>query len=381
VPDTPDIPKTPNETTPMAETKDPMRGRGLAPAPSVLILSVISAFLLAWIIFKSIDKPAPEKGPSLAEKQAELDTRLANANRKRQELGQAPLLGFGLDDAEKIASRLTRDAVQLASFADGFRLELTKINQLLEQRSEELLASEQTRSALTSQLAKLQMDLDASRQQSSSGDELRIRLEQAESRLAPLREELAKYSSRPSIEEWNTAKARILDLESQLASIQLAPSSPVTPSSKLFAESEADLMPHAQSLFRELSTLEEKPDQEISAAYSRFATQLKASFLNEVRFEAGSSTLKPSDKMAIKASLANLPKGAMILVVGYSSNTGDADSNRLLSSNRAIEVATNINIEKQEKTAVQAVFFGQTKRFSPIVPERNQVCEVWAILP
>ncbi len=372
----------------MAQTSDPAPNQGRIQSPSVLILSVISAFLLAWIIVKSLDKSTPVKEPSLAEKQAELDIRLATVNRNRQDLGQAPLQGFGSENAEKIASRLTRDAVQLASYTDVFRSELSKKDQLLEQRTEELLASEQTRNALTSQLTKLQIELDAARQQSSPNEELRIRLEQAENRLAPLRAELAEYSSRPSMEDLTKAKARILDLESQLVAIQMAAPapapSPLAQPSKLFAESEADLIPHAQALFRALAELDSKPEHEINAAYNRFATQLKASYLKEVRFDTGSSTLKPSDRLAIISSLSSLPKGAMILVVGYASTTGNADSNRTLSANRATEVAKIIDFEKPEITTVQAVFLGQTNRFSSTNapnPERNQVCEIWALLP
>jgi hypothetical protein len=36
---------------------------------------------------------------------------------------------------------------------------------------------------------------------------------------------------------------------------------------------------------------------------------------------------------------------------------------------------------KPSNQVVQAVFLGQTKRFSSRIPERNQVCEVWQINP
>ena len=74
-------------------------------------------------------------------------------------------------------------------------------------------------------------------------------------------------------------------------------------------------------------------------------------------------------------------RGAIILVVGYVSGTGDANANRRLSSDRATEVAANIDMAKPGNQAVQAVFLGQTKRFSSSIAERNQVCEVWQIDP
>jgi outer membrane protein OmpA-like peptidoglycan-associated protein len=69
----------------------------------------------------------------------------------------------------------------------------------------------------------------------------------------------------------------------------------------------------------------------------------------------------------------------MILVVGYSSASGNTDANRRLSSERATEVARNIDMAKPGNQSVQAVFLGQTQRFSSSIAERNQVCEVWQI--
>ena len=88
-----------------------------------------------------------------------------------------------------------------------------------------------------------------------------------------------------------------------------------------------------------------------------------------------------ADKLGIGDSVTDLPDGAMIMVVGYASTTGQADTNRKLSSDRATEVAANIDMAKPGKQVVQAVFLGQTKRFSSRIPERNQVCEVWQINP
>ena len=134
-------------------------------------------------------------------------------------------------------------------------------------------------------------------------------------------------------------------------------------------------------MFRALGELDDKADLEISAAYNRFATQFSATFLKEVRFSTGSAQLNPADKLGIGDSVTDLPDGAMILVVGYASTTGQADTNRKLSSDRATEVAANIDMAKPGKQVVQAVFLGQTKRFSSRIPERNQVCEVWQINP
>jgi outer membrane protein OmpA-like peptidoglycan-associated protein len=85
--------------------------------------------------------------------------------------------------------------------------------------------------------------------------------------------------------------------------------------------------------------------------------------------------------MAIAEAIADAPEGAMFFIVGYASTTGNADENRKLSSNRATIVASNLEQSKPGNQMVQAVYLGQTKRFSSQTPERNQVCEIWQINP
>jgi outer membrane protein OmpA-like peptidoglycan-associated protein len=68
-----------------------------------------------------------------------------------------------------------------------------------------------------------------------------------------------------------------------------------------------------------------------------------------------------------------------MLVIGYASETGNVDSNRTLSSDRATAVAQKFSSIKRPSQLVQAVYLGQTDRFSSRIPERNQLCEIWRI--
>jgi outer membrane protein OmpA-like peptidoglycan-associated protein len=346
---------------------------------TTMILSIVVALLVGFLVAISLNKNKQTKQTDLYAAQAELATRTATVNEERARQGMPPIEGVGSDSPEQIASRLTKDAATLANFSDRFRTLLSEKDTIIADKNTSLLNSEQARQALSSQLGKIQTQLEKALADSGSSDLLRQQLNEARNGLAPLQEKLAIYSARPTQEELNAAKARIAELQAEIEALKAQPE-PAAPV-KLFAESEADLSPAAQALFRGLASLDDKSDMEISSAYNRFASQFNATFLKDIRFPTSSSQLNPADKFALGDSVANLPDGALLLVVGYASTTGNADANRLLSSDRATQVASNLDIAKPGNQVVQAVFLGQTARFSSRIPERNQVCEIWQINP
>ncbi len=77
--------------------------------------------------------------------------------------------------------------------------------------------------------------------------------------------------------------------------------------------------------------------------------------------------------------VSEVPDGDLVLCVGYASETGDVDNNRILSSDRATAAAQFFSNEKRPQQFVQAVYLGQTDRFSSRIPERNQIVELWRI--
>lgn len=343
------------------------------------ILAVVVALLAGFLIANALKGKKDDAQKDLYSAQAELASRTAAINAERARQGLPPIEGIGQDSPEQIASRLTKDAATLANLSDRFRSLLSEKEAVIADKNNSLLTSEQARQSLTSQLAKLQNQLDKALTDGAGIDDIRRQLDEARNGLAPLQAKLAEYSSRPTVEEMALAKARIAELEARIAALEATP--PPTAAPKLFAESAADLFPAAQALFRALSDLEDKADLEMASAYNRFPSQYGATKLRDISFPTGSSQLNPSDKLALGDALASLPEGSMILVVGYASITGNADANRRLSSDRATEVASNIDMAKPGNQAVQAVFLGQTKRFSSRIAERNQVCEVWQIEP
>jgi outer membrane protein OmpA-like peptidoglycan-associated protein len=341
------------------------------------ILTVVVALVAGFLIPSTLKGKKDDAQKDLYSAQAELASRTAVINAERARQGLPPIEGIDQDSPEQIASRLTKDAATLANLSDRFRILLSQKEATITEKNNSLLTSEQARQSLTSQLAKLQNQLDKTLADGSDIDGIRNQLDEARNSLAPLQAKLAEFSNRPTLEEMALAKARIAELEARIATLEATP--PTTEAPKLFAENAAELAPAAQSLFRGLSELEEKSDLDVVSAYKPFPSEYGATKLREISFGIGSSQINPSDKLALGDALASLPEGSMILVVGYSSASGNTDANRRLSSERATEVARNIDMAKPGNQSVQAVFLGQTQRFSSSIAERNQVCEVWQI--
>jgi outer membrane protein OmpA-like peptidoglycan-associated protein len=139
------------------------------------------------------------------------------------------------------------------------------------------------------------------------------------------------------------------------------------------------LLPAAVALVRTLRKLENKPDSDLTSAYSRIGMDLGADVLQTVTFATGSYDLTSDNQATISGLIDQLPDGDLLLVVGYASRTGNPENNQTLSSDRATAVAEFYSHSKRPDQLVQAVYLGQTARFSSRVPERNQLCEIWRI--
>ena len=89
--------------------------------------------------------------------------------------------------------------------------------------------------------------------------------------------------------------------------------------------------------------------------------------------------LSAPDEETVRNLAAEIPEGDLMLVIGYASETGNVDGNRVLSSDRATAVARMYSDIKRPGQLAQAVYLGQTDRFSSKIPERNQLCEIWRV--
>ncbi|MFM2242538.1 MAG: hypothetical protein RLZ97_1393 [Verrucomicrobiota bacterium] len=359
-----------------------------APASSalstpLLVIGFLIITLLSVLIFQGIMRGSPsgasEDSPAIRAIQADIKSRQGEVNRMRTQLGMEPLAGGeGAESAEEVAKRLKSDADTLASLAASFQELLARKDAQLDEIRAESVAALKDQTRLRELLDVTNRDLRKALVDASLATTLEGDLEKAQARIALLEKELLDTRNVPEdlqrrlmeTEQANTQlKARIAELETQLND------------ATLFASSEDQILREAVALYRALQNLEGKADSEIATSYSQFGANLGANVMKTCTFATGSSDIAPDLEAGILPIPAEAPENAMIFVVGYASETGNVDNNRRLSSDRATRVAELLDTVKRPGQKVQAAYLGQTDRFSSRIAERNQIVEIWQIVP
>lgn len=377
-------PAAPETDKPHAEPSEPAKSSVNLPT-SVLALGFIAIALVGVLIATAIkSRPAETaaatdtEDPAIREAKAKLQLLQSSLNQDRAKLGLSPLYGDTTQSAEIVAARITEDAATLVAMSKGVKDLIATKDAELAQRTQEWTDAVKLQGVLRDQLAKSEERLSRALIEGSDASTLRSQLEAANKRIIALGDEVRRLSEGPGdlqarllevTAERDSLLARVAELESQLSR------------ASLFAGTEAELFKEAVQLFRSLRELENKPDSEIATAYSQFGAKLGANVLDKIDFPTGSSDVPPEDIAKINTFAADAPDNALILVVGYASETGNVDNNRTLSSDRATAVARLLDETKKPGQRVQAVYLGQTDRFGSRFPERNQISEVWQIVP
>ena len=383
----------PDEKSPDHEqaTETPISAQGGGTAtksnlpPAVALAFVIIALLgvLIVMVLKNGSSLSSSNHADVTALQAEANAIRSEYNRERVTMGLRPVEGDS-ESIEEIAGRLKKDADTLVALSASYQRMLAEKDSELTARNAEILRSEKLRQSLSAEITRLQGELQRALVNGSDSDILRrdlvdlkaqrdaLAAELSEARLKNSGVSVEDYANlKRQLEETRRAKeffeARVQELEGELSK------------AKLFASSENELLPAAVELFRSLRLLENKPDSEISAAYSGLAVQLGANVLKTLNFATGSSALVAADDEAVRNLVAEIPDGDLILAIGYASETGNVDGNRTLSSDRATAAAQLISSVKRPGQLTQAVYLGQTDRFSSRMPERNQLVEIWHI--
>lgn len=398
--------KTPGaapESTPDSTPAQP----GQQPAPtrmpnSVTVLVGIAVALLVAILALNLaprDKGGGKEGEYLGRLKAERDARRATVNSQRSEMGLPPLDDVGgAEDPNTVATRIGRDSASLASMLTRYDQLIIERDAMIAEKSTALVESEKRRQLLADTISRLQDQLDRALIDGGSADllkrqleaertrnqDLDTRLQNALASLAQAADSIDKADYDRLINQLEEARRsrdffedRSKQLEAELASLK----SERVVQQDLFADDESELLPAAVELFKALRRLEDQPDADIMAAYSKFGNDLGASVLRKLSFPTGSSELTPEDLRAVNELAPALPDRGLVFAVGYASVTGNVDNNRRLSSARATTAAEAINAQKLSNQQVQAAYLGQTRRFSGSVPEENQIVEIWHILP
>ncbi len=373
-------------------TIEPDTGLPKQVSTSVAVMAFIVIALLSALVALTIRKGTfRTSAPSVSQTEAQLranDLRnQVNVLRAAQNL--PPIEEeVHTESLEEIARRVKKDADLLVTTSSAYQKLLDEKIAALATRNEEYLESEKIRDGLATELSRSKKELQLAMVGGSEATILKRDLEDVKKELMSTRAELdaasekiKELSANPDADDYAELKrrydeavrakeffeARVKQLEGDLTK------------AKLFASSENELLPAAVELFRSLRKLEGKPDSEIATAYSSLGAQLGANVLKTLSFATGASTINPADEDAIRKLATDIPDGDLILVIGYASETGNVDSNHSLSSDRATAAAEFISSIKRPGQLTQAVYLGQTDRFSSQVPERNQIVEIWQI--
>jgi outer membrane protein OmpA-like peptidoglycan-associated protein/xanthosine utilization system XapX-like protein len=385
--------KSPIENSVAVETDEAVASKAspkIPMPPAAALIFVIMALLgvLIVVAIRGVISGQPSvRAEDISNLQAEVNARRNELNRQRIAMGLAPLEGTS-EPIDAIANRLKADADTLVALAARFQEMLAEKDSEITAKNAEWLRAEQLRQTLASENSRLQAELGRALAAGSDGDRLRSDLANLKSQRDALADELnatleklKTVSAGVSEEDYEVLErqleealrakdffeARVKQLEGDLSK------------AKLFASSENELLPAAVQLFRSLRELEGRPDSELTTSYSNLGVELGASVLHTLPFATGSAGLTPADEGLIRGLVNELPEGDLLFVVGYASETGNEDGNRKLSSDRATSVAELYSSLKRPTQLVQAVYLGQTDRFSSRIPERNQLCEIWRI--
>lgn len=358
--------------------------------PMVPVLGAVAIILLAmWIglnIRPSFTKPAAEKDEFAAMK-AELSAADAELNSLRVSMGLRPKES-AFEPIEDVASRMKKDVDTIVALADSFQATLAEKEAVISAKNSQIIESENLRRLLVKDLENLRLQLGNSLTNASITDQLKMENQALQAQIkslneqaAILRQQMAEAPAELPAEELTRWESRLEEanrarefLESRVAQLEQELSK-----ARLFAKSESELVPAAVTLFRSLRQLENKTEAEISTEYAELGATLGASVLHMLSFATGSAKLAAIDEERIRSIASEVPDGDLVLFVGYASETGNVDNNRTLSSDRATAAAELYNAIKRPGQLVQAVYLGQTDRFSTETPERNQLVEVWRI--
>lgn len=377
-------------TEPLArESPEAATGSKTVMPPAVILAFVIIVLLGVLIVMvrRGNSGKSAAGAADLAELQAEANAVRGQLNRERMAMGLRPLEG-GSEPIEDIAKRLKKDADTMVAMTASLQTMLGEKDTDLMAKNAQLLRSEERLRDLAAESKRLQGELQRALVDGSGVDLLRRDLTAMKSQrdalaaeLTAVREELAAKGKGASQEDLADLQRRFEETlrAKEFFEAKVNELTGELKQAKLFATTENELLPAAVELFRSLRQLENRQDAEITSAYSSLGVQLGASVLQTLSFATGSSVLAPADEEAIRKLVADIPDGDLVLAIGYASETGNVDNNRTLSSNRATAVAQLYASAKRTEQLVQAVYLGQTDRFSSRIPERNQLVELWRI--
>lgn len=190
-----------------------------------------------------------------------------------------------------------------------------------------------------------------------------------------------------------TAKAEALaKSQAEVAKLRLAMESTKTPEPQQEAtpalttkpeqqsstSTRSTLTPGSRELLARLDAVGDDPAK-LRALYEGNQNQDGMKPATTVRFGSGSYAVSADKRKEIKNITAGATGDVRFLIVGYASMDGSAKANALLSNKRAEAVAREISQHLESPSNVEAIYYGQTKRFNAKALSPNRVVEIWQV--
>ena len=336
----------------------------------------------------------------LKELRTELTERRAFVNDERRRLGLPPLGSeTSGQTVEALAARISNDSTDLVTM-------VRQMQKLLAEKEARLAGVDTTFDALTQQNATLREQLASLQGAQAQAEALQGQLATAQSlydaaqkRIDDLQTQLATGPSSTMVSELQSQLAAATSQRDQYAA-ELAPLRSELQAlrsenvelryevqkiraelsrTRLFVDKADSLPTAAKALYAQLAKYETISGAELQNEYQKLDTTLRARVVDTIAFETGSARINLDKVEEVRRAVQASGQNSFFLVVGYASKTGNFETNRSLSADRATTIASVVDHHRLDTQAVQAVFLSQTDRFSKNDVMKNQICEVWEI--
>ena len=411
-------PENSNTTNPETENL-PIKPNGNMLTTSLIVIIVILLFVMLLVnmngnMLQSSDTSGDDIA-ALTSRNIQLRTKTneARANRGLPPLPENP------NSALTMATRIQRDASSLAAMTSQWQAELKKKDELLRERDSEIATYTQNTQRLYAQIKELNAKLDLASGTSEQIVRLTNDLKIARNKILNSNKQLQELIGRPTNEAVTILRKQLNDsldahskLELQIDKLKFDAKNVVSQETyddlaaelallkpkmrkqryeiqrmrtqidlpKLFLKSDKDLPAKPARLLAELRRLNDANEQQLNTSYENIATTIGAKIIHRQSFAKGSAQID-FDREAIIRHIINKSNdaNAYFLVVGYDSKSGEKERGKTLCSQRAATLASIVNTLRNSKQEVQAIYLGETTRFSKTDEVANQICEIWEI--
>jgi len=431
-----EIPANEASPSPLSTSRAPSNPQKPKQSLGILVLlSLVVLMLIGFLILllPKIKEPqqATSKSSSSLDHSDLAQLKATNQQIQAQLIQERQRLGLGQQDTNnltELATRITQDTANLIQAVKELEASTTQKDQSVANTASALRASQQLNANLSVQLQTVQHKLQSLQNNQQNTPLLQNKIETLTEQLQAAQTKLIDLEARPTQDQLKEAKSTLQEEMSKAISLveensqlkqsnqqlqeqlqeQLKSHNPATlellqselaslrtqntqlkleiqklkaqlNGAKLFIESAENLLPKGAKLYGELKKLEGLSLSNLASEYQRIAQQYDAQVIHHIQFKEGDSHITLQDVDLLQERIQAAQPDALFLVVGYASSLGDAQSNETLSAQRATRSASVIDSLKSPTQKVQAVYLGQTDRFSSEKLSENQICEIWKI--